>query len=69
VTGEAEPAPSEVENEVLAALLTGPDARDAVQRWARAGRVLPLRPSATFGRVNETVLRFWQPTIETNEPV
>lgn len=61
ITGEDEVAPAEIENEILAVLLADPDTREAVGRWSKAGRILPLKHSGTFSKVRDIVLRFWQP--------
>jgi len=65
-TGESEPAPSEIENELIVLVLAEAELRDGVQRWARAGCVLPLKPGATFSRVQQAVLRVWEPADKAN---
>lgn len=59
ITGED--APTEIENEVLGAVLGEEELAAAALRWAEGGKPLPLKENAPFAAVRGVILKYWSP--------
>lgn len=59
ITGED--APTEIENEVLGALLGDEAVAAACDRWVSGGKPLPLRENAPFAAVRGVIGKYWAP--------
>jgi hypothetical protein len=54
-------APTGIENELLATVLTDEAFVAHVGGWSRSGRPLPLKPGGNLNRLRDVLLQYWQP--------